>query len=67
MRNALGDVFASEKHVAPFVDTVELRAALQCIQTAPDVVQARVVEARDHVRRDHTFARRLQELVARLS
>ena len=64
---ALGDVFASEKHVTPFADTVELRAALQCIQTAPDEVQARVVDARDHVRREHTFARRLQELVARLS
>jgi hypothetical protein len=64
---ALGGVLTSEKHLTPFADTEELQAALKCKQATPDLWQSRVVSARDHVRRDHTYARRLQALLAGLT
>ncbi len=60
----LGEVLRPGQHFEPFADLTELLRALESLRSAPQAAQRRCERARHHVRENHSYRRRLQDLLA---
>ena len=60
---ALGDVLRPDQHFGSFASVSALCASLKSLHTAPQVALRRAERARRHVAEQHSYERRLQELL----
>ncbi len=66
LQASLGDVLRRGQHFEPFADVSELRRELKAIRERTKAVQSRVERAQKHVRAQHSYRRRLADLLARV-
>ena len=63
LTSALGRVLHPEQHLQTFAGRADLLAALRKIRQDREGTERRAVRARKHVREEHSYLRRLGELV----